>query len=178
MPSTAARERPANDAPAPQTAPGDTARWVVFRLDASRYALPLASVQRIVRAAQVTPLPLAPPVVMGALDVEGEVLPVFNLRRRLHLPERSIAPTDQFVIANIAGRFVVLVIDAALGVVEQAAAALVGSARLVPALEHIRGVLPLEDGLILIQDLEQFLSADEESLLNEALQGKDASHVG
>jgi hypothetical protein len=35
------------------SATGEIARWVVFGLDAGRYALPLAVVDRIVRAAHV-----------------------------------------------------------------------------------------------------------------------------
>lgn len=43
-------------------------RAVVFCLDGQRYALPLAAVRRIVRAVEVTPLPGAPAIVLGAID--------------------------------------------------------------------------------------------------------------
>jgi purine-binding chemotaxis protein CheW len=182
MEPIAARDQPTGDASAPHVAPHavqpDLGRWVVFRLDEGRYALPLDAVQRVVRAAWITPLPLAPSVVMGALDVAGEVLPVFNLRQRFRLPERWVEPSDQFLLARTAQRTVVLVIDAALCVVEKPATAMVDADRLVTDLAHIRGVLPLEDGLILIQDIEQFLSSDEQRLLDAALQDEDASHGG
>ena len=159
-------------------APADIAQWVVFRLDTSHYALPLAAVDRVVRATQLTPLPLAPPIVLGAIDVEGDILPVFNVRRRFNLPEHPVEPNDQFLIARMAGRTVVLVIDAALGVIEQAAAAMMEAARLVPDLAHIRGVLRLQEGLVLIQDLEQFLAPDEASALSQAMDAKEASRAG
>jgi len=145
------------------------ARWVVFGLDAGRYALPLAVVERIVRAVHVTPLPRAPAVVLGVIDVEGHVLPVFSLRHRLRLPERSIGPADQFLIARTARRTVVLVIDAAHSVLEHPAAATFDAAHIVPTLEHIRSVIPLEDGLVLIHDLEVFLSPEEAHALDEAM---------
>ena len=44
-------------------------RWVLFSLDAGRYALPLDSVERVIHAAEVTPLPLAPDEVAPALRV-------------------------------------------------------------------------------------------------------------
>ena len=56
----------------------DIAQLVVFRLDERRYALPLAVVERVVRAVDVTPLPKAPPMVLGVIDVHGRVLPVLN----------------------------------------------------------------------------------------------------
>jgi purine-binding chemotaxis protein CheW len=141
----------------------------VFSLDGGRYALPLASVQRIVRAAEVTPLPSAPAIVLGALDVEGDVLPVFNIRRRLGLPERDIDPADQFVIARSAHRRVVLVIDAAYGVVDRLPSDTISAQHIVTGLEHIHGVMRLPDGLALIHDLDRFLSAEESRALDEAL---------
>ena len=94
-------------------------RAVVFCLDGQRYALPLAAVRRIVRAVEVTPLPGAPAIVLGAIDVEGSVLPVLDIRRRFLLPEREIGPADQFLIASTARRAVALVIDEAHGVIER-----------------------------------------------------------
>jgi purine-binding chemotaxis protein CheW len=142
---------------------------VVFHLDEQRYALPLAVVERIVRAAAVTSLPKAPSIVLGVIDVAGRMLPVLNLRRRFHLPEREISPTDEFLIAQTAWRTVVLVVDEAQGVSECPPGAIIGSAQIVPGLEHIQGIVKLDDGLVLIHDLETFLSLDEARALDEAM---------
>jgi len=154
---------------------GETAQWVVFCLDEGRYALPLAAVDRIVRAVHVTPMPRAPGIVLGAIDVQGRVLPVFNIRRRFGLPERTVDPADCFLIARTARRTVVLVIDAAQGVFERAATAATPAANIAPELEHIRGIIQLDDGLVLIHDLENFLSPDEARVLDEAM--SQASHA-
>jgi purine-binding chemotaxis protein CheW len=148
----------------------------VFGLDAGRYALPLAVVDRIVRAAHVTPLPLAPQAVLGAIDVEGHVLPVFNLRHKFRLPERTVDPTDHFLIARTTQRTVVLVIDAAHGVLEHPAAAVIDAAHIAPTLGHVLGVISLEDGLVLIHDLEVFLSPDEARALDQAM-SQDNPHA-
>ena len=108
--------RPDSTVPAPPAV--QSAQWVVFYLDTGRYALPLSAVERIVRAVYVTPLPLAPDVVLGAIDVQGRVLPVFNIRRRFRLPERAIDPADHFLIARTIRGTVVLVIDAAQGILD------------------------------------------------------------
>jgi purine-binding chemotaxis protein CheW len=138
-------------------------------LDSGRYALPLAATVRVVRAAQITPLPAAPANVLGALNVAGEVLPVFDVRRRFGLPERTLGPEDHLLVARTADRTVVLTIDAAVGVIEHPDAAMVEAERITSDLAHIRGVLPLEDGLVLIHDLGQFLSPAETLQLDDAL---------
>ena len=148
-------------------------RVVVFRLDEQRYALPLATVERVIRAVEVTSLPKAPPVVLGVIDVAGRVLPVLNIRRRFRLPEREISPADQFVIAHTAQRTVALVMDEAQGVLERGASAVIDSTQIAPGLGQLQGVMKLEDGLVLIHDLEKFLSMDEARALDEAIGAGD-----
>ncbi len=148
---------------------GGIAHWVVFRLDQNRYALPLAAVERVVRAAQITPLPSAPAIILGALNIAGAVLPVFNVRRRFRLPERDIDPTDHFLIARTGQRTVVLAIDHPQGVLELPAAEAIDATAITPNPGYFSGVLRLEDGLVLIHNLEVFLSADESQGLDAAL---------
>ena len=147
----------------------EIAQLVVFRLDERRYALPLAVVERVVRAVDVTPLPKAPPIVLGAINVQGRVLPVLNVRQRFLVPDRDVGPADWFLLAHTARHTVVLVVDESEGVVERPQAEIVGSTQIVPGLEQFPGVLRLDDGLVLIHDLERFLSLDEARALDEAM---------
>ena len=147
----------------------ELSQLVIFRLDEQRYALPLAIVERIVRAVEVTALPKSPDIVVGAIVVAGSVLPVLNIRRRFGLPEREISPADQFLIANTAHRTVVLLVDEAQGVIERPLTEIVPSAQIVPGLEQIQGVIKLDEGFALIHDLEKFLSLDETRALDEAM---------
>jgi purine-binding chemotaxis protein CheW len=149
--------------------PAHLIQLVVFRLDQRRYALPLAVVEGVVRAADVTPLPRAPAIVLGAINVHGQVLPVLNVRRRFLLPDREIRPADWFLLAHTPRHMVVLVVDDSEGVVERSPADIVASTKIVPGLEDFPGVVRLDDGLVLIHDLERFLSLDEARALDDAL---------
>ena len=143
----------------------------MFCLDERRFALPLAAVERVLRAAAVTPLPGAPPIVLGAINIQSRVLPVLNIRRRFGMRDREISPADWFLIAHAGRRAVVLVVDASEGLMERPQADIVESTGIVPGLEHFPGVLKLDDGMALIHDLDRFLSLDEERALDEALDG-------
>jgi purine-binding chemotaxis protein CheW len=147
----------------------DLSQLVVFRLDNQRFAMPLAAVERIVRAAEVTALPKAPAIVLGVVDVAGCVYAVLNARQRFGLPDKEIRPADQFLIVRTARRKVVLVIDEVEGMVERLPAEIVAPAMIMPGLEQIQGVIKLGDGLALIYDLERFLSLEETDALEAAL---------
>lgn len=144
---------------------------MLFALDDRRYGLPLSVVERVVRMVDVTPLPQAPEIVLGVVNVQGRVVPVLNLRRRFRLPERDLALTDQLVIARTARRRVALAVDATAGVLEYSARQAVGARDIVPGIEYVEGVVKLADGLVLIHDLDEFLSLDEETVLDRAVGG-------
>lgn len=142
---------------------------VVLMLDDIRYALALTSVERVVRAVEITPLPDAPDIVLGVINVQGRVVPVIDIRRRFRLPARAISVGDQLVIAHTPSRCLALLADAVQGVVECPAGDIVTSKDISPGLHHVTGVARLADGLILIHDLDGFLALDEERALEQAL---------
>ncbi len=146
-------------------------RIVVFALDDRRYGLPLSAVERIVRMVDVTPLPRAPEIVLGVVNVQGRIIPALNLRRRFRLPERNFALSDQLIIASTTARQVALVADAVAGVLEYSPQEAVEPHDIVPGIEYVDGVVKLPDGLVLIHDLDQFLSLEEETALSQAIGG-------
>ncbi|OZA27334.1 MAG: chemotaxis protein CheW [Hydrogenophilales bacterium 17-61-9] len=143
--------------------------YVVLDFDDLRIGLPLSGVERVVRAVYVTPLPGAPAIVSGVVNVQGRVIPVVDMRRRFRLPQREMALTDRLVIAHAGQRTVALAADSVSGVVQHAAPDRVDAETLLPGLDYIDGVVKLDDGLILIHDLARFLSLDEADALDQAM---------
>jgi purine-binding chemotaxis protein CheW len=144
-------------------------RLVAFVVDGQRFALALDAVERALPMLAVTPLPGAPPVVAGVVSLHGQVVPVFDLRRRLGRPAREPALTDHLLVARAGARRVALPVDEVLGVLAVDAAAITPPDAVLPAPERLAGIVTLADGLVFIHDLETFLTADEERRLAEAL---------
>lgn len=147
-----------------------TPHLLIFTLDGQRYALRLQAVQRVVRAAEITPLPEAPAIVLGILDLQGEVIPVINLRKRFRLPERGIRSEDLFVVARTQTLTLALVVDGTESVIEETERAVLQPDQLLTGIAYLEGVTRTDQGLVLIHDLETLLFAAEESLLVQALQ--------
>jgi purine-binding chemotaxis protein CheW len=142
---------------------------VVFALDDGQYGLTLSTVERVVRAVDITSLPKAPDIFCGVINVQGRIVPVVNVRRRFHLPEREVALNDQFIIARTSRRSVALISDRVTDVLGYAEGEVVPPDSILPGLEYIAGVVKLADGMALIHDLDRFLSLDEERALDEAM---------
>ncbi|CAN5481812.1 N/A [soil metagenome] len=142
---------------------------VVFKVDGARYALWVSAVERIVAMPATRALPGAPDIISGVINNQGAIIPVVNLRRRLQLPEKENGPSDHMVFARTARRRVALCVDEVLGVESIEENQWVDSGELPPGSQLIAGVVKRPDGMILIQDLDTFLSLDEERALESAL---------
>ncbi len=143
---------------------------VVFRLGEMRLALPLAAVERVVRAVEVTPLPQAPEIILGVINVQGRVIPVLDIRRRLGLPAREIDIEDQFLIARSRARTIALAVDEVLGIEDSAAGAVTEAEDLISGLRYVDGILKDADGLIPVCRLDGSLSPEEEKALDAAME--------
>jgi purine-binding chemotaxis protein CheW len=149
--------------------PQELVRLVVFRIEEQRYALHLPSVDRALRAVLVTPLPNAPSIVLGVINVEGRVIPVVDTRARLGLAKREVRTGDVLILARTPKRAVALTADAVVGLLERETRQLQSAASILPDMPFLQGVARLEDGLVLIHDLALFLSLDEERKLDVAM---------
>jgi|LGVD01.1.fsa_nt_gb purine-binding chemotaxis protein CheW len=147
----------------------DTNQFLVFTLEEQRYALYLSAVERIVRMVEITPLPKAPEIVFGVINVQGQVVPVVNVRKRFRLPEREIDLSDQLIIAHSSRRTVALVADAVSGVVERSEKEIITPEKILPGIAYVEGVIKFEDGMILIHDLDKFFSLEEEAGVDNAM---------
>lgn len=142
---------------------------LVFELARQRYALPSSDVRQVVRAVSVMPLPRAPDIVEGVIDVRGAVVPVLDVRRRFRLPPKPLEHTDHFILASAGSRPVALRADRALDLVRLDTDQVEDARRAVPGVAYVAGVARLDSGLVLIHDLRTFLWADEAAALDEAV---------
>jgi purine-binding chemotaxis protein CheW len=142
---------------------------LVFEVGGQTYGLPTADVRELVRAVAITPLPGAPGVIEGVVNVRGCVLPVLDVRARFRLPPKALDPSDHFIVASAGPRGVILRVDRATHLALVDEASVQPTEALGPAAAYVAGVARLEDGLVLIHDLRSFLSAAESGSLDEAL---------
>lgn len=65
------------------------AALLVFSVGGQRYGLPVTQVARIIEMVAMLDLPGAPDGVQGMINVQGQIVPVIDLRRRWALPPQS-----------------------------------------------------------------------------------------
>ena len=155
---------------------------LIFTLSQQLCALPLSVIERIVRVVEIHPLPKAPEVVLGLINVHGRAIPVLDVRKLFRLPSPEMALSDQIIIAHTSGRIVGLLVDNTEGVHEYREEDVVTSEELFPGIEYLEGVVKLKagvreksqtfwssGGIVYIYDLDRFLSLEEKAVIDRLL---------
>lgn len=150
---------------------------VLFQLDNNKYALLLSSVDRVVESVKITSLPEVHPYVLGVIDYQTEIIPVLNIRSRFHLGDRGCEPSDHLIIAHTKMRKVALLVDQVEGVTTLSDQIPVAAEKISPTLKYVEGIVQLNDGLVIIHDLETFLSSAEEREMNRLLEKMGATRI-
>jgi purine-binding chemotaxis protein CheW len=152
----------------------DISHLVVFAVQGNRYAVPLSSVERVFLMVAVQPVPGAPRVVLGAINLEGRVVPVVDLRRRLNLPSRDYGLNAHLLIVQTPRRTLAIPADEVFGAAEISTASVTPTEAVLPGLGRVAGIAALPGGLLFIHDIEAFLTPGEERELGRALGEADA----
>ncbi|HHS12739.1 MAG TPA: purine-binding chemotaxis protein CheW [bacterium] len=147
----------------------DIEQFVFFQLNAQIFALPLSNVQRIARSVEITPLPQAPDIVIGVINVRGQIVPVVDFRKRLNLPPREISLKDHLIIGKTDRRSVALLVDDVTEISRINDDQITQRESILSEMPLVKGAVKVKGEIILIHDLEKFLSLDEEKKLNAAL---------
>lgn len=142
---------------------------VIFTLNEQRYGIPLGVVERVVRMVEITRLPSGPEFIQGVINVQGEIMPVLNLRRRFNLVERPVELSDQLIIIRCAARSFALMTDRACEVRHCTEQLQTEAGKIIPDLPYLSAVARLPDGLILLQDPEALLSCAEAESIDELI---------
>ena len=146
-----------------------TNNLLIFLLSNKKFALNLSDVVRVIPSVEITHLPNAPQVVLGIIQLQKQIIPIVNIRLRFQLPPREISLSDHIIIAKTSRRTVGLLVDSVYEVTGFDKHRVVPAEKILPALRYIHGIIQLDDGLVIINDLDQFLSLDEEKELDIAL---------
>ena len=142
------------------------AKLLTFAIESRQFGIRVDQIDEVIRAVRLTPLPKAPRVVEGLIDVRGTVVPVLDSRSRFRLGCKAVEPADHIVIARANDRTVGLRVDRAIDILTVPEHEIEDVRALAPPSEYVAGVAKLPNGLLLIHDLATFLSDAEAETLD------------
>jgi len=137
------------------------AQYCTFLLGDFLFGIEVLQVQEVIRAQQLTRVPLANPVVSGLINLRGQIVTALDLRRRLGLPPREDDVPPMNVVVHTADGGVSLLVDEIGDVLQVEASSYQATPLAVQGLDAslIRGVHKLPGQLLLLLDVDRAVSA-------------------
>lgn len=131
---------------------------VCFMVDDEEFAVPILSIQEIIKPIEATRVPSTPDYVIGVFNLRGTVLPLIDLRRKFGREKASYTDDTRFIVIKSRNQVSGFVIDKLTEAIR------LRESDIDPAPEslneeedHIYGVGKREDSIITILKIEQLL---------------------
>jgi purine-binding chemotaxis protein CheW len=141
----------------PTTYDNPLATAVTFRAGHQRYALPIERVREIQKIVAFADIPDENAMVIGMVDIRGEIVPVVDVRSLLGLPVQPYTLETPMVVVSSASGPVALVVDAVDAVAEMSA----DGAGIVPEMHslapRVLGVHRIAEELVFLLDIDRLL---------------------
>lgn len=139
---------------------------VIFRLGKEEYGLPITKVQEINRLVPITKLPQTPSFMEGVINLRGRIIPVIDLRKRFGLQVTEHGEDTRIIIVEVNGQTVGIIVDAVNEVVRMPGSSVEPPPPVfILDAKYIYGVGKLEDRLLILLDIDNILTSQEEIAL-------------
>jgi purine-binding chemotaxis protein CheW len=150
-----------------------TREVLVFVLGNEEYGVDILKVQEIRGYEKVTPIPSAPAYLKGVVNLRGAIVPVIDLRVKFGLAEPRYDSFTVVVILHLAGRTIGIVVDGVSDVVQLAASDVKAAPQLGAVVDSsfLAGLATQNERMILLLDIEKFLSSGELNLIDQVADG-------
>jgi len=132
---------------------------VTFQLGKEEYGIEIASVQEIIRATDITPVPGASSHVRGVINLRGKIIPVVDLRTRFGLPQAEASDAQRIVVVELGPKRIGMLVDSVSQVIKVPLEVIEEMPEEAVSVDenYIKGVGKLDSRLIIILDLNKSL---------------------
>lgn len=141
-------------------------QFCTFCIDRQFFAVPVQHVQEVIRYQEITRVPLMPEVIRGLINLRGQIVVAYDLRRRLGYADRANEQKPMNVVVRADGETVSLLVDEIGDVieVEESCAEPPPETLRAEMRELVQGVYKLKDQLLLVLNTEKTVSGGEAPL--------------
>src|SRR3984957_391171 len=135
---------------------------IVFHLEDEEFGVPISEVREIIATGPVTPIPNSPKFIVGVINVRGEVPVVIDLKERFSLRKKKEIESKHIVLTEQDKNLFGLLVDEVTEVLRVEENTITKAPDLVTKIheDYVKGVLTIDNRLILLLDLAKVLSEE------------------
>jgi len=147
--------------------------YLSFKLDKEIFAVSVYKVLEVLQMQKVTQVPKAPEYIRGVINFRGEILPVVETRTKFNMPDREDEEKYVIIVLDLQINGQKLILGAMADGVKDVLEIKEEDIKEVPEMgsnyntEFLKGMLKVDDGFIMILDIDRVFSVEDVALFNE-----------
>lgn len=158
------------------SSPGGNLSLITFDVVRDQFAIDIMGIAQILKYEGSTEVPKAPDFVEGIIVLRDEVIPIVDLRRRLFPGVEATSGGERVLVVRMDGSTIGLKVDRVRRIVEVRGSDILPAPPIVQGLDarFFRGVVRIDDAVVLLLDLDRILTVAERESLGSATAGAGA----
>ncbi len=145
--------------------------YLTFRLGTEEYGIDILKVQEIRSYEAPTRIANAPEFIKGVVNLRGVIVPIVDLRVKLHCPSAEVNSFTVVIVLNVKNRVVGAVVDSVSDVLE------LNKEQIKPPPEmssaavdthYITGIATVAERMLILMDIEGLMSSADMGLISAA----------
>lgn len=138
-------------------------RYLTFWTDNQLFGIPIASVEQIVKMQEITSIPEFPDYAKGIIDLRGNIIPIIDVRLRLHKQEIAYNDRTCIIVTNIQQNLIGLIVDAVDEVTKLDKEKISAPPKVSTdsTNEYLTGIAKSDEKIILLLNSDKILQDDE-----------------
>lgn len=144
---------------------------VVFKLDKEEYGLDIMKVNGIEKYQEVVKIPNAPAYIEGMINLRGEVLPIFNLRKKFNLVDKAFDEDTKIIVAYTKDIKVGFIVDSVSEILQIDEADIETAPKLVTGIDrkYIKSVAKMNNRMVVLVDIDLIVTDEEKISIGEVI---------
>lgn len=146
-------------------------RDIIFLIGEEEYGMDVQVVTAIEPMMAIVPVPNAPDCVMGLMNLRGEVIPVYSLRKRFGMEEYNDGAKNKLIVARYDGKSIAFKVDEVLEMCDFEDGTISATPVIAKTTRtaYVRGVANKQGKLVLLLNPAGMYEGDEEEQMAEVL---------
>jgi purine-binding chemotaxis protein CheW len=141
-----------------------TVQVIVFDLQDEKYGVEISQVREIIKPTQITRIPNAPDFVEGVINLRGQITTIINLRKRFNMEPKEVDGNTRIIVVEYDNAVIGMMVDTVNEVKYLSSKDIEHLPSIITTrseAKFLKGVGKLEDGLLILIDLNKVLNENE-----------------
>jgi purine-binding chemotaxis protein CheW len=140
---------------------GEAQQFLTFTVDREEYGVDIMTVREIKGWTETTRLPNAPEFMRGVMNLRGLIIPIFDMRMRLHLGMTEATAKHVVIILAVGERNIGILVDAVSDILDASAEQIKPAPTVDTQVDatFISGLISLESRMVVLLTVEHLFDA-------------------